>query len=164
MVGYVRKLIEESSERDSEDIVQDVVAGIFETADITRPIENIAAYVYRSLKNRVIDLLRKRREQVSLDAEDPGTGISLIELLEDVRSDINSEMMYNEFREKLFDSIDRLPDDQRAVIVMTEFEGLSFRELSERTGVSLGTLLSRKSRALDKVRADMNKYYFLLEE
>ncbi len=163
MAGYVRKLIDDSAERESEDIVQDVITGIFEKADITRPIENITAYAYRSLRNRVIDIIRGRREQLSLDAEDPATGISLLDLLEDARLDIDSEMLFSEFRSALFDSIDRLPDEQRAVIIMTEFEGQSFREISQKTGVPAGTLLSRKSRALEKIRAELNRFYFLLE-
>ncbi len=164
MVGYVRRLIEDGADRDSEDIVQDVVAGIFEKADITRPIENITAYVYRSLKNRVIDIMRSRKDYLSLDAEDPETGTSLLDLLEDVKTDIESEILFSEFREKLFDSIDNLPDEQRAVIIMTEFEGMSFREIADKSGTPMGTLLSRKSRALEKIKAELNQYYFLPEK
>lgn len=61
MVGYVRHIIDDASDRDSEDIVQDVMAGIFEAADITRPVENLSAYIYRSLRNRVIDIIRDRK-------------------------------------------------------------------------------------------------------
>lgn len=164
MVSYVRNLIEDGTDRDSEDIVQDVVTGIFEAADVTRPIENITAYVYRSLRNRVIDIMRRRKEQLSLDAADPETGGTLLDLLEDARSDMESDMLFEEFRAALFDTIDSLPDDQRTVIVMTEFEGVAFRELSVKTGVPIGTLLSRKSRALERIRSELNKYYFLLEE
>ncbi len=164
MVSYVRNLIEDGTDRDSEDIVQDVVTGIFEAADVTRPIENITAYVYRSLRNRVIDIMRRRKEQLSLDAADPETGGTLLDLLEDARSDMESELLFEEFRTALFDTIDSLPDDQRTVIVMTEFEGVAFRELSVKTGVPIGTLLSRKSRALERIRGELNKYYFLLEE
>ena len=61
MIAYVRRLIDDAAERDSEDIVQDVFLNIFDRADITMPIENAAAYVYQALRNKVIDYLRKRR-------------------------------------------------------------------------------------------------------
>lgn len=164
MIAYVRNLIEDASDRDSEDIIQDVVTGILEKADITHPVENMAAYVYRSLKNRVIDMLRRKNNNQSLDAENADTGVSLIELLEDVRCDVESGLLFGEFREALFDSIDNLPDEQRYVIIMTEFEGFNFRNLSEKTGIPIGTLLSRKARGLERIRKELEVYHYLLEK
>ena len=70
LVGYVKRWIEDTAERDGEDIVQDVVFNIFNKADVTEPIENLTAYVYQALRNRTIDLIRKKRSNVmSLDTE-----------------------------------------------------------------------------------------------
>ena len=60
-IGYVRRLIDDAAERDGEDIVEDVIVNLFDKADITSPIDNLTAYVYRSLRNRIIDYLRKKR-------------------------------------------------------------------------------------------------------
>ncbi|MBD3243180.1 MAG: RNA polymerase subunit sigma-24, partial [Chitinivibrionales bacterium] len=61
LVGYVRTLIDDAAEQDAEDFVQDVAVKLLSLADITAPIENLSAYVYRALRNRVIDAFRVRR-------------------------------------------------------------------------------------------------------
>jgi RNA polymerase sigma factor (sigma-70 family) len=153
LVRYVRRFIEDTAERDGEDIVQDVMINIFARADVTIPIDNLAAYVYQSLRNRIVDYIRKRKDMVSLD-ESPvdGQDLHLSDIIGDPRYDWTSEEERLEIRERLFAALEELSDEQREVIIATEFEGWTFRELSEEWGVPLGTLLARKSRALNKIR------------
>ncbi len=165
MLAYVRGLIHDAADRDGEDIVQDVMLSLFEAPDLGLRIENLAAYVYRALRNRVIDVLRSRKKERSLDEPvPPGEGLTLRETLEDARIDTARDMERQDFHRALFDAIEDLPDDQRESLVLTEFEGWSFRELSEATGTPLGTLLARKSRALGKIRKSLEVYRVGLEE
>ena len=141
LVRFVRYLIDDTAERDAEDIVQDVVLSIFDKADFTKPIENLSGYVYQSLRNRVIDVLRKKKDLTSLS-----------ELIHDIRYDAVQDVEKKETEELVFRAMDSLSDEQRAIIIATEFEGRSYRELSEEWKTPVGTLLARKSRALDKMR------------
>ena len=61
--------------------------------------------------------------------------------------------------EELDDALDELPEEQRAVFLATEFEGYSFRELAEESGVSINTLLSRKRYAVQHLRRRLQKVY-----
>lgn len=167
MLAYVRGHIHDAAERDGEDIVQDVMLRLFEAPDPGLPIENLAAYVYRALRNRVIDLLRARRRGRERSIEEPvhaDEDISLRDMLEDARIDVPRDMEREELRRDLFDAIEELPDEQREVLVLTEFEGWSFRELSEATGTPIGTLLARKSRALGKIRKRLETHQVSMEE
>jgi RNA polymerase sigma factor (sigma-70 family) len=156
MIRFVGSLIEDAADRDVEDVVQDVMLSIFNTADITRPIENLSAYIYRSLRNRVIDLLRKPQSEVSLDAMIYGDeGLSLTGVLDDIRYDIASDFEKKELRQEVFQAIDSLEEEERRIIFLTEFEGRQFREISEETGIPLGTLLSKKSRAIKKIKKEL---------
>jgi RNA polymerase sigma factor (sigma-70 family) len=158
LVQYVRRLIDDAADRDGEDIVQDVMVNLFNMADVTVPFENLTAYVYRSLRNRVIDLLKKRRaREVSLDADNED-GLSLRDVLFDSRYDTASAAEQNELREALYRAIDSLDDEHKAVIVVTEFEGRSFKEISDEWEVPVGTLLSRKSRAMKKIREQLVQF------
>ena len=153
LVKYVHRFIENTAERDGEDIVQDVILNIFTRADLTIPIENLTAYVYQALRNRIIDYLRKRKDMVSLDAEYVDSkDLTLSDILPDPRYDRISEDKIFEVRQRIFQALEALNDEQRAVIIATEFEGWTFQELSEQWNVPLGTLLARKSRALHKIR------------
>lgn len=144
LVRFVRYLIDDTAERDAEDIVQDVVLSIFDKADFTKPIENLSGYVYQSLRNRVIDVLRKKKDLTSLS-----------ELIHDIRYDAVQDVEKKETEELVFRAMDSLSDEQRAIIIATEFEGRSYRELSEEWKTPVGTLLARKSRALDKMRHEL---------
>ncbi len=153
MLGFVRRLIDDTAEMEGEDIVQDVMLGIFNQADFTVPLEKLSAYIYTALRNRVIDALRKRRGNISLDRElGHGAGVTMEDVLWDLRYDAADRFQRDEIRRVLFDAIDALVEDQRTIILLTEFEGRSFRELADEWNVPIGTLLSRKSRAMASVR------------
>ena len=68
LVAYVHRLIEDTAESDSEDILQDVVLNLLNKADITEPIENLSAYVYEALRNRVTDYFRRRKKNLPIDS------------------------------------------------------------------------------------------------
>jgi RNA polymerase sigma factor (sigma-70 family) len=153
LVGYVRSLIDDAADREGEDIVQDVALGLFDNADITAPIENLSAYVYQALRNRVVDRLRRRREQNSLDAPLPGeSGLVLADILSDLKYDAAGEVDRKEIMRDIEDAIDSLDEKYREIFIATELHGLTFQELSEEWEVPIGTLLARKSRAMKMLR------------
>ena len=152
-IGYVRRLIDDAAERDGEDIVQDVIVNLFDRADITEPVENLTAYVYRALRNRIIDYLRRRRESVSLDRGwSNEEALTLFDVLPEPPAGDLDEASRLDIRRKLLKAFSVLTEDQKEVLIETELEGRSFRELSEKWGVPLGTLLARKSRAIQKIK------------
>ena len=141
LVGYVRAWIADAADRDAEDVVQDVLESMFEKADIAEPIADISAYFYRSLRNRVIDLYRRPRREAELSEE-----------IADSRFDIAEALDREEESEAMFDAIEDLPEAQREVLVATELEGRSFKELAEEWNIPIGTLLARKHRAVRALR------------
>ncbi len=153
LVSYVRSWLADEADREAEDVVQDVLTGIFERADVTAPIVDLSGYVYRALHNRIVDAYRTKRKTVSLDAEESEDGGSLQDVLADLRYEAAAELEGREIQDALFAAIDALPVDQRAVVVATELEGRKFRELSEEWGIPMGTLLARKHRAVKSLRA-----------
>ncbi len=159
LVRYVRRLIDDSAERDGEDIVQDVALNLFSRADVLMPIETLSSYVYQSLRNRVIDYLRRRKNVVSLDEsiDDEGEP-SLAPQLSETLLDVEERATRFELRSKIYEAIESLPDEQKAVIIETEVNGRSFRDLSDEWGIPMGTLLARKSRALLKIRESLHEF------
>ena len=149
-VHYARSLVRDRTEMDAEDIVHDVLIKVLERADVTTP-ENLAAYVFRSVKNRVIDNIRTRRPTVSLDAE-LGRRERLVDLLQDQRPDALEVLQTEEGKRALFIALDTLSEMERDVVITHEFEGTSFREMSDMWNVPQNTLLSHKSRAMKKLK------------
>jgi RNA polymerase sigma factor (sigma-70 family) len=158
LISYVQSLINDASERDGEDIVQDVLLNIFDMADVSRPIDNLASYIYQSLRNRVIDILRKKNnyETISYDEINYADNSSLDNVLYDKRYNTALEFEKKDVRDNIFSVIDSLENEYKEIIYLTEFEGKSFKEISDEFDIPIGTLLSRKSRALKKIKEKLN--------
>jgi RNA polymerase sigma factor (sigma-70 family) len=118
LVGYVRKMIADTAARDGEDIVQEVILNAVSLADVNAPIENVSAYLYQALRNRVVDYLRKRKmdtvslEEVVLQESD----LRLADLLYDARDNPMMALEKKEMLHFLFETIEALDEDQRAIL------------------------------------------------
>lgn len=140
---YVTSHIDKSIDSDAEDIVQDVALKLF-SRNGTSPIDNIAGFVYRSIKNRIIDIMRNKKVSVYDEPQ-----------LEDLWMDF-TELFYGknayEYPEKLKrnlqEAIAKLKPIYRDIIIAVDFEGYTYREIAERTGIPPGTLMSQRHRAL----------------
>lgn len=146
LVNYVKRRLTNIGEMDGEDIVQDVALNIFDKVDFSSPIENLASYVYASLRNKVVDMYIKRKKlsNVSNYIEDEAP---LVEILPDNKQDVHLIVEKKELRQKIFEAVNTLSDDQKAIWVATEVEGYKFQELADKWGEPIGTLLARKHRA-----------------
>jgi len=152
-IYYVRTLLKGSAQEDAEDVVHDVLIKILDRPDLPAP-EFLLAYIYRSLKNRVIDYLRTRKPMTSLDT-DTEAG-SLIDLLRDSGPDGLAVLLSQERSKVLFEALETLGEMEKRVIIAHEFEGIPFKTLSQMWDIPLNTLLSHKSRAMNKLK----KYFF----
>ncbi|MBT3207463.1 MAG: RNA polymerase sigma factor [Bacteroidetes bacterium] len=141
---------------DAEDIVQDVAINIYSKLDINAPIENLAAYFYRAIRNKIIDYQRKPNVNTSIENFiDERDENSLLRKLVD-SSDEDEPISQNpDLQKKLIIAIDKLKPEEKTIIYEVEFEGKSFEELSIMWEVPIGTLLSRKHRALGKLQKIM---------
>jgi RNA polymerase sigma factor (sigma-70 family) len=159
MAYFVRALIDDAADHDAEDIIQDIAANIFLRADITRPIDDVASYIYQALRNRIVDIFRRRHQHVSLDqyVDEKEGAATLKDIIADEQADIDKLMNDNCIKRRLMDSIEALPKDQKAILIATEFDDKSFTELSAKWNVPVGTLLARKSRAIAQLRLIFNR-------
>lgn len=153
LVSFVNRYWMGDSEADAEDIVQDVVLNLYTKVDFNRPIENLLAYTYRSLRNRVIDRQRKKKDKVLSTFDDQESGENML-----LRNLTDESMSEEDATEKerdialMYDLISELRPDQQEILIRTELEGYSFDELSQEWGIPIGTLLSRKHRAMAKLQ------------
>ncbi len=155
LISRLHRAMNDFSEMEIEDAVSDILLNLFNKADIAGQIENIAAYIYRAAYNRLVDLYRSRKRLISINAF-VGEGNELAEIIPDSTSDPESETLRNDLKIRLYQAVDALEPKQRAVWIATEIEGFSFRELSERWGEPIGTLLARKHRAVSILQKSLH--------
>ena len=133
---------------DTEDVVSEVFHTLLNRGDLVGETENLMAYVYKSLGNRVLDVRRK-------EARAPDPGDVDLERLADPGPDPLTAFATLQIQERLAQALDTLNPRERAVWLATEVDGLSFRKLAVRWGEPVGTLLSCKSRATAKLRKQL---------
>jgi RNA polymerase sigma factor (sigma-70 family) len=105
-----------------------------------------------------VDFFRTRKETLSLEqpvARDED--IRLADLIRDTSRSAASELERQEMINTLYRLLDTLSENERALILATEMEGYTFRELAEQWQVPINTLLSRKSRAMHKLINGVNR-------
>lgn len=150
LTRFVEKRLWQDSQAEAEDIVSDVMLRLFERADLLAQVEDLTAYLYRALAHAVTDFFRRRRPLADppAAARDAETGDGFWESLPDPSPDPEIAFLRREDRDRVSRALSRLSAPERAVWLATEIEGRTFRELAELWDVPIGTLLSRKSRAV----------------
>jgi RNA polymerase sigma factor (sigma-70 family) len=157
MVNYVRSQVNSASEMDAEDFVQDVLARMLEQADPALPLKNLAGYVYRALRNRVIDYYRTRKKQVALEAAESGETPGLQDILREARPDALAALDAQEMEGVLYRALEQLKPIERNVVVAHELEGIGFKELAQSWDMPVNTLISHKARGLANLRNQLIK-------
>ena len=152
LVNFVRTKLDDASHMDSEDIVQDVILNILDRPDITAPISNRTAYIFRALKNRIIDEYRKPDTRTRSLDETNIQELTLYDIIPDLKYEPEDSYRRQLLREQIYAAISDLPPKEQDVIVETEFNKLTFKELSVKQQVPLGTLLARKHRGLKTIQ------------
>jgi RNA polymerase sigma factor (sigma-70 family) len=157
-LSFVRNRLFDLSGMDAEDILSEVTYNLLRRADVIGEVENLSAYIYRSLANRITDYQRHWVPSVPvIDTQDPSQPGDLV-LPPDPRPGPDQNLQQAEMRGSLFRAIGSLSPAERAVWIATEIDERSFRELSEDWDEPVGTLLSRKSRATEKLRQRLSEY------
>ena len=158
--NFIRKRVPDT--RDAEDILQEVFYELVEANRLLMPIEHVTGWLYRVARNRIIDLFRKKKPErfsdAAIETED-GEILQVEDLLPS--PDAGPEALYirSVLLEELELAIEALPDEQREVFVAHEIDGISFKQLSAETGISVSTLLSRKRYAILHLRERLQNIY-----
>lgn len=139
--------IRDTSERDAEDIVQDVALRIFSRADDAMPINNIGGFVYNAIRNRITDIMRGKKER-KLPSEDIDQQWQ--EFAELFYGDADNSYS-PEMETALKKAVTDLKPMYRDIVIAIDFEGYTYKELAERTGIPSGTLMSRRHRAMSEL-------------
>ncbi|HKI89344.1 MAG TPA: sigma-70 family RNA polymerase sigma factor [Draconibacterium sp.] len=136
----------------AEDIFQDTFIKVIRSLKTGKYTENgkFVSWVLRIAHNLIIDHFR--REKLLSTTSNDDTEVDLFNSQKYSDENIEDRLVYDQITTDVRKLIDLLPEDQRQVIIMRHYMGLSFKEISEQTDVSINTALGRMRYALINLR------------
>jgi RNA polymerase sigma-70 factor (ECF subfamily) len=143
--------------QEAEDVVQETFLRVHSNLHRYDATQKFSTWIYRIATNLCIDRLRRRKEQVSLDAElSDGTGESKTQ---DVHSTIassqpspESQMILSELQDQVQRAVQDLPDKYRMAIVLRYMQELSLQEIGEILEIPIATVKTRIHRGREVLR------------
>lgn len=145
----------------SEDVFQDTFIKVIKTLKKGKYNEEgkFLPWVMRIAHNLVIDHFRRNNRMPKFD----NTGeFSIFSVLSDSSLNAEKQMVRDQVNLDVKRIIEELPDDQKEVLKMRVYQEMSFKEISERTGVSINTALGRMRYALINLRKVIEKNNMVL--
>jgi RNA polymerase sigma-70 factor (ECF subfamily) len=150
------------SDRDiADDIFQDTFIKVIKTLKSNSYNEEgkFLPWVMRISHNLIIDHYRKNKKMPMFrETED----FSIFSIMSDNVPNIESQLITSQVESDLRKLIEELPEDQKEVLIMRMYQDLSFKEISELTGVSINTALGRMRYAIMNLRKVIDKHQIIL--
>ena len=146
LFGYAIGMV--NSRQDAEDIVQDLFIKIAEQRNKIARAENISAYIFSMARNLLMDCLRKRQKEKKMLFE----GDFLL-----VKAASENREEYEKDLSRLQLAVAGLPPEQKEVVFMKYFQGMTLDEIADLLNTSINTVASRCRYGLEKLKTVWEK-------
>ncbi len=145
----------------SEDIFQDTFIKVINTLKKGKYNEEgkFLPWVMRIAHNLVIDYFRKNKRMPTFKNTDE---FDIFSVLGDGELNAEKQLIKEQVMSDVRRVIEELPEDQKEVLIMRMYKDMSFKEISESTGVSINTALGRMRYALINMRKLIEKHNIIL--
>jgi RNA polymerase sigma-70 factor (ECF subfamily) len=151
----------------AEDLTQEVFLRLHRHLASYEPRSKFTSFLFRVAKNLWIDRVRRTRagdrKEVSLDApmgghsgSEPSTVESRIASATDSPSEF---LLRDEMRDTLRRALERLPEEHRMVVILSEIQGMKYHEIGEVLGIPVGTVKSRMHHAIERLKEILKNVY-----
>jgi RNA polymerase sigma-70 factor, ECF subfamily len=140
---FIRRRV--SDDATAEDLLQDVFLNIHQHVETLRDVKKLESWMYRLTRNAIIDYYRSTRLTTSLDVPE---ALQLPEELPD-------EDLISELFPCVRAMVTSLPAQDRQALILTEYQGMTQKELAERLGLSFSGAKSRVQRARTKLKQQL---------
>lgn len=147
---YIRMMVKDNDVAD--DILQETLIKAVRVIDEGRYTDTgkFLSWVLRIAHNRVLDYFRAQKSSRTVSESD--AGYNMLGTLRFAENTVEDKMVAEQIEADVRRLIDFLPEEQREVVMMRYFAGMSFQEIAEQTDVSINTALGRMRYALINLR------------
>ena len=147
---YVRIMVKDDDVAD--DLTQEVLIKVVKVLDEGRYVDKgrFQPWLLRVAHNRVLDYFRAQKQVKTVN--ESSSGFDILGSKNFAEPSIEDTIISEQQAEEVRSLIEQLPVEQREVVKMRYYDGLSFKEIAEHTGVSINTALGRMRYALINMR------------
>ena len=147
---YINMMVKDRDVAD--DIFQETFIKAVRVIDEGRYTDNgkFLSWILRIAHNQVIDHFRAQRQNKSVSEAE--AGYDVLGTLKLAERTVEDSMVCDQIERDVRALVELLPSEQREVVIMRYFSGLSFKEIAEQTDVSINTALGRMRYALFNLR------------
>ena len=146
---HVRRFL--CSHEDTDDLLQEIFIKIWTSLPTFRGESQLYTWIYRIATNESLNFLQKQKIRAALRFEDITARL-------DEKIDEDTGVSGDEAQKALMKAVSRLPSKQKTVFIMRWFDDLSYEDISEILGTSVGALKASYHFAHEKIRAEIEKY------
>ena len=163
LLGFIRHRV--STLEEAEDILQDVFYQFVAGYETIESLDRVTSWLFSVARNKIIDRYRrdsvrpKKSDFTMATGSDDGTPLTLQDILPDLGNTPEDVYLREAIWDAIIEALDELPVEQREIFILNEIEEQSFREIAEKTNVSINTLLSRKRYAILALRKKLQRLY-----
>lgn len=143
------------NKEEAEEITQEVFVRLWNRRFDLKTELSFSSYLFMIAKNAVIDLLRKRQKESSLNEE-------ITPDVNSIAEKSNNSVEYKELNEIVKNSILQLPEKRRQIFLLSRNEGLTYKEIAEKLNISIKTVESHMRLALQQLRKTIGSSYELI--
>lgn len=147
---YIRMMVKD---RDlADDILQDTFIKAVRVIDEGRYADTgkFLSWVLRIAHNQVIDYFRSQKSTKTVNESE--SGYNVLGTLRFADASVEDRIVSEQIADDVRRLVDHLPDEQREVVMLRYYSGLSFQEIADQTNVSINTALGRMRYALINLR------------
>ena len=147
---YIRMMVKDRDRAD--DILQDTLIKAVRTIDEGRYVDSgkSLSWILRIAHNQVIDYFRQQKSSRTINEAE--AGYDVIGSLRIAERNVEDRIISEQIEQDVRRLIEHLPEEQREVVMMRYYAGLSFQEIADQTDVSINTALGRMRYALINLR------------
>lgn len=145
---------------DASDLTQDAFIKAFQSIGKFRGKSAFYTWLYRIAVNNALSFIKKNRRRRFFSFDNMTEEAGADEIFEAIASKTRTEkaVLMDELQERLNESLQKLSEKHRTVVVLHEIEGLSHAEIADITRTSIGTVRSRLHYAKSQLQADLQPY------
>lgn len=150
MISYAHSILKNKDQ--AEEVVQDVFYNIWKNRDEFRLKTGWQNYLYKSVYNNSLMILRKSNREMKLEDD-------VLINLEGREKDPSTEFDLTELKRVISNTLEKLPIRTREIFNMSRYEGMKYKEIANHLSISVKTVEANMGKALKAFRSSLKNYW-----